>query len=68
MKSFFYSISNFIVGKAMVSGSGSDIPFSQDIVFINAEACLSNATLRFSSLAEKCQTQKFYLKCFKLGL
>ena len=25
---------------------------------------MSHATLRFSSLAEQCHTQKFYLRCF----
>merc|ERR1711875_35564 len=37
----------------------------QDIVTSNAGAWLSSATLRFSSLAEQCHTQKIYLRCFK---
>ena len=37
----------------------------QDIVTSNAGAWLIIATLRFFSLAEQCQTQNFYLRCFK---
>ena len=36
----------------------------QDIVISNAGAWLSDATLRFSSLAEQYHTQKNYLRCF----
>ena len=48
--------------KALVS----DMPLIQDNVLSNAGAWLSNATLRFSSSAEQCHTQKFYLRCFNL--
>ena len=51
--------------KALVSGSGSDIPLIQDIEPSNVRARLSHATLRFFSLAEQCHTQNFYLRCFK---
>ena len=51
--------------KALVSGSGSDIPLIQDIEPSNSRAWLSHATLGFFSLAEQCHTQNFYLRCFK---
>ena len=48
----------------LASGSGSDVPH-QDIVTGKAGGWLRNATLRFFSLAEQCNTQSFYLRCFK---
>ena len=53
------------MGDLLSSGSGFDIPLIQDFVASNAEAWMSNATLRFLSLAEQCHTQKFYLRCFR---
>ena len=56
--SVFHSVFNFLVAsldKALVSGSGSDIPLIQDIEPINSRARLSHAKLRFFSLAEHCQ-------------
>ena len=54
------------MANALVSGSGSGIPLIiQDIETSNSRDRLSHATLRFFSLAEQCQTQNFYLKCFK---
>ena len=41
------------------------IPLIKDIVTSIAGAWLSNATLSFSSLAEQCNTQHFYVRCFK---
>ena len=58
---FIHSVSNLLnleLVKAQVSGSGSGVPLSQDIVASNAVAWLSNATLRCFSLAEKGHTQK----------
>ena len=65
--SFCHSVSNFLViqlANALVSGSGSDILLSQDIEPSNSRDRLSHAPLRFWSLAEQCQTQIFYLRCF----
>ena len=65
---FFHSVSNFLgasLDKALVYGSGSDIPLIQDIEPSNSRARLSHDTLRFFSLAEQCHTQNFYLRCFK---
>ena len=44
-----------------VFGSGSGVPLSQDVVTSNGGAWLSNATLRFFSLAEQCHTQEFLI-------
>ena len=52
--------------KALVSGSGSDIPLIQDIEPSSSRARLSHAKLRFYSLAEQCHTQNFYHRCFML--
>ena len=65
---FFHSVSNFLgasLDKALVSGSGSDIPLIQDIEPSNSRARLSHPTLRFFSLADQCHTQNFYLRSFK---
>ena len=47
--------------EALVLGIGPGIPLSQDIITINGGAWLSNATLRFFSLAEQCHTHKFFI-------
>ena len=50
--SFCHSVSNILgiqLAKALVSGSGSDIPLTQDIEPSNSRARLSHATLRFFS-------------------
>ena len=52
---FFHSVSNFLgasFDKALVSGSGSNIPLIQDIETSNSRAQLSHATLRFFSFVE----------------
>ena len=59
-KVFLFFVSNFLgisLVKALVSGSASDIPLIQDIVPSNFGAWLSNASLRFFSLAEQCHTR-----------
>ena len=61
---FCHSVSNFLLAYTLVSGSGSDIPLIQNIEPSNSRDWLSHATLRFLSLAEQCQTQNFYLRCF----
>ena len=48
----------------MVSGNGSGKPLIQDIEPSNSRDRVNHATLRFLSLAEQCQTQNFYLRCF----
>ena len=50
---------------AFGSGFGFGISLIQDIITSNAETWLSNATLRYFSLGEQCNTQNFYLCCFK---
>ena len=47
------------LAEALVFGSGSGVPLSQDIFTSNGGAWLSNATLRIFRLAEQCHTQKF---------
>ena len=47
--------------EAVVFGIGSGVPLSQDIVTSNGGAWLSNATLRFFSLAEQCHTHEFFI-------
>ena len=50
--SFCHSVSNFLgiqLASALVSGSGSDIPLTQDIEPSNSRARLSHTTLRFFS-------------------
>ena len=49
---FCHSVSNFLgiqLDNALVSGSGSDMPLTQDIEPSNSRARLSHATLRFFS-------------------
>ena len=65
-RSFFF-VSNFLgfyLANALVSGSGSGIPLFQDIEPSNSRDWLRHATLRFLNLAEQCQTQNFYLRCY----
>merc|ERR1711954_135156 len=54
------------MGTIFIKALVSDILLIQDNVLSNAGAWLSNNTLRFSSSAEQCHTQKFYLRCFNL--
>ena len=66
--SFFHSVSNFLgfqLVKALVCGSGSDIPLIHENEPSKARARLSHATLRFFGLAEQCNTQNSHLRCFK---
>ena len=59
---FLHSVSNllgFELVKVQVSGIGSGVQLIQVIVTSNAGAWLSNATLKFFSLAEPCHTQIF---------
>ena len=42
-------------------GSGSGVPLSQNIVTSNGGIWLTNATLRFLSLAKQCHTHDFFL-------
>ena len=60
---FLHSVSNllgFELVKVQVSGIGSGIQLIQVIVTSNAGAWLSNATLKFFSLAKQCHTHEFF--------
>ena len=48
--------------EALVYGSGSGVPLSQDIVTSNEGAWLRNGTLRFFSLASQCNTHEFFVQ------
>ena len=52
------SVPNFYYDRIFF-GSGSGVPLSQDVVTSNGGAWLSNATLRFFSLAEQCHIHEF---------